>query len=298
MSNIKAIATIVRLPNLIFIFLTQLLVYQFIILGQVESPTLSWLHWFMLALSTIFIATAGYIINDYFDIGIDAVNKPTKVTIERIFKRRTIILWHIVLNLLALIIAGYIAYHFAQVRLLGFQLISILLLLVYSTTFKRKLLIGNLSIALLTSLTLITTAMYEPQFNEWNFSNSNTALLWVYIIFAFIITLIREIVKDVEDIKGDTVQNCKTIPLVWGIEVAKNIVYALHILMFLFLFIITIYFFEQHKILTVYLILFVFMPLLWNLKNIYNAQNSADFHKISSLIKWITLLGILSMVLV
>ncbi|MBK7041315.1 MAG: hypothetical protein IPH46_12825 [Bacteroidetes bacterium] len=86
----------------------------------------------------------------------------------------------------------------------------------YSTTFKRKLIVGNFSIAILTSLTLVTIAMYEPQFELFNIHFQHTKLLWVYIFFSFIITFIREIVKDIEDVKGDTAQHCETIPLVWG----------------------------------------------------------------------------------
>jgi 4-hydroxybenzoate polyprenyltransferase len=298
MNKFKAISTLIRLPNLFFILLTQVLVYLCLILPVIESPTLSYLLWSAFALSTVLIATAGYIINDYFDIGIDAVNKPEKVTIEKIFKRRTIILWHIVLNLIALLISGYIAFAFVKFRFVGLQLFSVFLLLIYSTTFKRKLIVGNISIAILTSFTLITTALYEPKFQVWNYDQPRAKLLWVYIIFAFIITLIREMIKDIEDIKGDSVLKCSTIPLVWGIDRAKQIVFGLHMVMFLFLAIVGVYFFTDNKILISYLFISVFVPLIWNLKKIKEAKTSSDFHKLSSAVKWITLMGILSMLLV
>ena len=298
MTKFKAILTLIRLGNLVFILLTQVLVYLCIIQPVLDRPTLSPVNWSLFALSTLLIAAAGYIINDYFDIGIDAVNKPDKVTIERYFKRRGIILWHIILNVLALLLVGYIAFTFLKLRWVGLQLFSILLLVLYSTTFKRKLIIGNVSIAVLTSFTLITTAWYEPQFELWNTAQPRAKLLWVYIIFAFIITLIREIIKDIEDIKGDSVLKCSTIPLVWGITKAKQIVYGLHFVMFLFLVVVGFHFIKTNLILISYLFLTVFVPLIVSVKKIADAKTSADFHTLSSLIKWITLMGILSMLLV
>lgn len=298
MNKLKAIVTLIRLPNLLFILLTQILVHTCIILPVIASPTLNTTFWSLFAISTVLIATAGYIINDYFDIGIDAVNKPNKVTIEKVFKRRSIILWHIILNLVALILCGYIAFHFIKLRFVGLQLFSVFLLLFYSTTFKRKLIIGNVSIAILTSFTLITTTLYEPKFQVWNYNQPRAKLLWVYIIFAFIITLIREIIKDIEDIKGDSVLDCSTIPLVWGIDKAKQIVYGLHMVMFLFLAIVGVYFFDDNKILMSYLFLTVFIPLIWSLKKTRDAKTSLDFHNLSSAVKWITLMGILSMLLI
>lgn len=297
MKKFKAIITLIRLPNLIFILLTQILVYWCIILPVIEHPTLDVRLWSVFAFSTVLIATAGYIINDYFDIGIDAVNKPDKVTIEKVFRRRSIILWHILLNLIALLLAGYIAFNYIKLRVVTLQLFSIMLLLFYSTTFKRKLIIGNVSIAILTSFTLITTALYEPSFQVWNYDQPRAKLLWVYITFAFIITLIREIIKDIEDIKGDSVLNCSTIPLVWGIDRAKQIVYGLHALMFLFLAVVGYYFFNENKILISYLFTTVFIPLVWNLQKVKQAKTSLKFNKLSSAVKWITLMGILSMLL-
>lgn len=302
MSKLKAIITLIRLPNLVFIFLTQILAYYFIIHSSVlfenSHATLSTVYVLLLCFSTVLIAAAGYIINDYFDIGIDAINKPHKVTIEKIFKRRTIIIWHITLNVIALLIAAYITFYFLQLRLIAIQLLSILLLIFYSTTFKRKLVIGNLTIAFLTSLTLLTIALYEPRFELFNTDFLHSKLLWMYIIFSFIITFIREVIKDIEDVKGDTAQNCETIPLVWGITNAKRIVYFFIGLLVLLLIITNIYFFSINKILVIYLSVSVLVPVIFIYVKISRALNSAEFHNISTYIKLVTLFGIISMVLI
>ena len=302
MQIIKAIVTIIRLPNLVFIFLTQLFAYYFIILPALHSTsqhaTFNDFYVVLLSLSTVLIAAAGYIINDYFDIGIDAINKPNKVTIEKIFKRRTIIIWHIAFNIIAIATAAYIAFYFVQLRYIIIQIISILLLLFYSTTFKRKLIIGNVTIAFLTSLTLLTMAFYEPNFRLFDLKFAHSKILWMYVLFAFLITLIREIIKDIEDVKGDTAQHCETIPLVLGIQTAKNICFVLIVLLEILIVVTSIYFFQFNLFLVVFLAVVVFLPLIFVFQKIVVAANSIDFHKISTYIKLVTLFGILSMIFI
>lgn len=304
MHKIKALFTLIRFPNLVFIFLTQLLAWYQLIQPSIVRQTAGselilsggWL--FVLACSTVLIAAAGYIINDYFDIGIDAVNKPERVTIEKIFKRRSIIVWHVVLNVIALLMAGFIAYHFLLLRVLGFQLLSILLLLVYSTTFKRKLISGNFIISILTALTMLSLAAYEMNFPWFNTSNLFVRLFWLYTAFAFLITFCREVVKDIEDIKGDEVQHCRTIALVWGVQVAKNFVFILCTALIGMIGIAAFNLFQTEPYLVLYWLLFVIMPLLFTMLQLHKATNSIQFHRISSNLKWITLAGILSMLIV
>ena len=257
MNTSKAIITLIRLPNLVFIFLTQLLAYYFIIQPAVvdtgKAPTLPPFYVLLLSFSTVLIATAGYMINDYFDIGIDAINKPGRVTIEKIFKRRTIIFWHVLLNIIGLALASYIAFQFLLLRFALIQLLCILLLVFYSTTFKRKLIIGNFVISILSALTLVTMAFYEPNFELFNVHFQHSKLLWMYVCFSFLITFIREIIKDIEDVKGDTVQNCQTIPLVWGILTAKKITYFFILLLAVLLLVMNSHFFSFNKTLVFFL---------------------------------------------
>lgn len=302
MQKLKAILTLIRFPNLVFIFLTQIIAYYFIIFPAVTKssalPTLNFQSSTLLFISTVLIAAAGYIINDYFDMGIDMVNKPHKMTIEKYFSRRRIIIWHILLNILGLLIAGYIAFHFAKFRYLSIQIICILLLLVYSTTFKRKLISGNLMIAILTSLTLYNTALYEPKFHLYDLKNTDSVSLWTYLLFSFCITLMREIIKDIEDIKGDLVQNCKTIPLVFGINRAKKIIYLIAFILTSIIILSSIYLLHTNIILIISLLIGIVFPLLITLFLLWKANTSKQFHQISTYIKIITFIGILSMTLI
>jgi 4-hydroxybenzoate polyprenyltransferase len=169
---------------------------------------------------------------------------------------------------------------------------------VYSTTFKRKLITGNLIIAVLTSLTLYTTALYEPKFHLYDFKNSYSLALWIYILFSFCITFIREIVKDIEDVKGDLVQQCETIPLVFGINSAKKFVYIIAFILILIIILASLFLMNAHIILISTLIVCIALPLLITMYLLSKSNTSKQFHQISTYIKIITLIGIVTMTLI
>jgi 4-hydroxybenzoate polyprenyltransferase len=295
----RALSILIRLPNLVFIFLTQVLAYYFVLQGdQVGSYSLAPFDFYCLGLSTVFIATAGYIINDYFDIAIDTINKPDRVTIERYFKRRSIIVTHIVLNVVGFLLAAFVAWHSQALRLTSIQGISILLLLVYSTTFKRKLVIGNLIIAVLTAGSLFTIFMYMPKAGHDKVMTYGLKMFWVYVIFSFIITLCREMIKDIEDIKGDGARNCRTIPLVWGIHRAKQLVYGLLLLLIGVMVFVMSIMPAMPILLSISWILLIILPLLITIYFLQKATHAKHFHRVSTYIKWITFAGIISMLLV
>ena len=160
MGYLKSILQLVRFNNLIFIALTQYLVYVFIVVPNVifQKGTLYLMtgnSLFFLIFSTILIAAAGYIINDYFDLRIDYINKPNKIVIDKIISRKTAILLHISLNLVAIICCVLVVKNI-NFKLIFLQFISIFLLIVYSIIFKKKLIVGNLIIALLATMNHIS----------------------------------------------------------------------------------------------------------------------------------------------
>src|SRR5690606_14241475 len=106
--------------------------------------------------STVMIAGAGYIINDYFDIRIDNINRPEKMVLERTIPRRMAIIMHTALNLIALFLAGLVARKAGNYSWLLLQLCCTLLLWFYSTHFKRQFATGNIVVSLLTALTIVT----------------------------------------------------------------------------------------------------------------------------------------------
>lgn len=213
---------LVRWPNLMIIAFTQCIAWWCVIrplpgLQVLQTPAFA-----LLCLSTVLIAAAGYIINDYFDIDIDAINKPSKVILERSIPRRLAIIVHSLLNLIGIALAALIAIPHGHPEWLLLQLFCSLLLWRYSTHWKRQFLIGNLTVALMTALTVLVLLVYEPSLQSTTGATSTgqpspRSVLFVFAFFAFILTWMREIVKDMEDYKGDAAEGCLTMPIRWGL---------------------------------------------------------------------------------
>jgi 4-hydroxybenzoate polyprenyltransferase len=303
---------LIRWPNLLFIALTQALFY-YAVIYPVLPPAydqlrqkLSLAVFVMLVLASVLIAAAGYIINDYFDINIDRVNKPDKMVVEKLIKRRWAIIWHIVLTMAGLTLSLYVGLKTSLIIFFA-NAGCALLLWVYSTTFKKKLLSGNVIISVLTAWTIIVlyfavNTVYLNPFRQHpdiiTAMNQVFKFAALYAGFAFIISLVREVVKDIEDIEGDARYGCKTMPIVWGIPASKVFVGVWMVVLAGSVAIIIIYMLQKGWWLyALYSLVLIIIPLILILKTFYKAQNSQSYHQISSRLKWVMLAGILSMLL-
>ena len=306
MKTIGAFFRLIRWPNLIFIILTQAL-FRYCILPFVyleahpgyEAIKLSEGLFYLLVLASVCIAAAGYIINDYFDENIDLVNKLPKVIIGKFIKRRSAILLHAVLSVIGLLLSLYIGYKLRNPFIPFFNFIAIMLLVFYSSTFKKKILIGNVIISLLTAWTILVLTLAE-----YRFRISPHDIVWqrllkvsfIYAAFAFIISLIREVIKDMEDIEGDLRYGCKTMPIVWGLPVSKVFAGVWIVVLVGTLVAIQLYIIQLGWwISALYTFALITIPCMWVLKKLYKANTPADFHRLSSVIKLIMLAGIISM---
>lgn len=298
MDKLLALLTLIRWPNLVFIALAQLLAFDYIVkIPEWIGISLWYEDAFLLIASTVLIAAAGYMINDYFDIRIDAVNKPERLILSKVISRRAMITWHVILNLIAIALVVKLAYD-NQLRLIAIQLFCITALVVYSMSFKRKLFIGNLLVGLLIGLSILLVGIYEPLFKVLSFEGTNTRLLWLYAIFAFLITLIREIIKDAEDMRGDLREGCRTIPIVYGLRKTKHIINIIYALLLALVVVFIVRLFHEKDILCWYFIIGIILPSFFLLYKIQKAISTKDFARLSSWIKWLTLSGILSMLLI
>lgn len=224
---------LVRWNNLFIVMLTQLLIWYCVLLPlrawTDEQFLLQVTNFSLICLSTVLIAAAGYIINDYFDIKIDAINRPEKAILDREINRRQALIVHSVLNIIALILAGVVALQRGKWHWLWIQLLSTVLLFFYSSHFKRRYVIGNVVVALLTALTVFTLFVYEPALRSFVFRPAILEragailpnpvwVLGIYTGFAFVLTWMREIVKDMEDHIGDAAEGCVTMPIRLGLQ--------------------------------------------------------------------------------
>ena len=231
MEKIKAFLRLARWSNLVFVAFTQWMFYYCILEPIFQSknvqPNIHGNLIYLLMLSYILVAAAGYIINDYFDLNIDQINKPEKVTIDKYIGRRWAIFFHLLFTLSSIAIGIYIDTQ-THVYIMGFcNFLNGLLLFVYSLSFKKKLLVGNLLIAfLLAWVIVVITCCESNQFSILSHNKMiNTQKLLRYTIlyggFAFIINLIREVIKDMEDVEGDRLYGCRTMPISWGMNATK-----------------------------------------------------------------------------
>lgn len=295
-----------------FIIITQVLFYYCIVTPIFESESSVWLNkltpflFWLLVASSVTIAAAGYIINDYFDLNIDQVNKPNAIVVQKLIKRRWAIVWHLLLSLIGVLLAFYVGIRINNILLGLANLACVLLLLFYSTTFKKQLLIGNVIIALLTAWTILVLYFSEVRVMYWNwtpefkhiYQQKITALFKYTIIysgFAFIISVIREVVKDMEDMEGDAKYGCKTMPITWGIPASKVFIGVWLVVLIVSAAIVLIYGVMKGWLLGgLYCAVVIVLPLLLLFRDLYRSVNSNDYHKLSTRIKLVMLTGILS----
>ena len=307
MKAIPAFFRLIRWPNLLFIVLTQAL-FRYFILPFVyrdghegyQNIKLSNSLFFILVLASVCIAGAGYIINDYFDVNIDQVNKSSKVIIGKFIKRRWAIVFHAVLSFAGLVLSMYVGYRLRNIFIPLFNFLAIFILLFYSSTFKKKLLIGNILISLLTAWVILVMTLAE-----YRFRLSPHDIVWqrllklsfIYAGFAFIISLVREVVKDMEDREGDVKYGCTTMPIVWGIPVSKVFVGVWVVVLTGMVMAIQIYVVQLGWWFSaLYSIVTIVIPLIWVMRKLYEANTPKQFHKLSSVIKIIMFAGIISMI--
>jgi 4-hydroxybenzoate polyprenyltransferase len=295
---------LIRWPNLLFIFLAESLFHFFIFkpLYPNLAFTADYPFYFIVATS-ICIAAAGYIINDYFDVNIDQVNKPKMVVVGAHISRRWVIFWHLILSMGGVYLS-LIAFPFQQYLHIHFSnLVTILMLWFYSTNFKRDFLIGNVVIAMLTAWTI--GVVYFSKFTLIQLLNPTqmqTAdlklfkLMLLYSSFAFILTLIREALKDMEDMDGDEKFGCTTMPIAWGLQTTK-----VYVAVWLMVLILVLTFIQLYAIPfgwwmpIIYCIATIIIPLVYVLFKLKDSFSRTDFNRLSKWIKFAMLMGILSM---
>jgi 4-hydroxybenzoate polyprenyltransferase len=263
---------------------------------------MSHLHFFLLVAATAFIAAAGYVINDYFDRKIDLLNKPERVVVSTLMPRRQAMLLHWIFNIAGIGLGSYLAFYVGMPNLGFVFAFSAGLLWFYSTNFSREPVIGNVIVSVLTALVPLMVIMFEIPFLYETYRAkmiytgvSFNRLLWVilsFAAFAFITTMAREIIKDIEDYAGDSASGRETLPIVAGIRWAKLVA-----LFFIFLAAaaaplwVALYMFSWWSL--GYILIFVSLPSLFLAYKLWAAGTPAQYAFASSLQKAVMLTGLL-----
>lgn len=297
---------LIRIQNLLIIAVTQYLIRYFILHPLLEAggyeAQLSNLYFAFLVLSTVLIAAAGYIINDYFDRKTDLINKPGRVIVGRLIRRRYAMAMHIIFSSLGIIIGIFTSFMIGQLKLSIIFVFAAGALWFYSTVYKRQLLVGNIIVSLLVGMVPLLVLVFEMPLllKEYQFYvltrnlNFDFLIVWIgsYSAFAFLINLIREIIKDIEDFEGDAVFGRSTVPIYWGVQTAKWIVTALVVITVLpVLYLLA--FHLSDKVSFIYIVFLVVVPMLFLAFGTLWASSKQQYHILSQVAKLTMLSGLL-----
>jgi 4-hydroxybenzoate polyprenyltransferase len=266
---------LVRYQNLAIIVFTLLFVKYFLI-----SPSLvKFTHeWTLLIFSTVLIAAGGYIINDFYDRKIDEINKPDKVLIGKVFTPNFALYLYAGFNIMAIILGFFTSIYVGLI-----QIFCVLSLYLYAFYLKKIALVGNVLVAFLSALVvLIVNVLYLQHF----------LLVYIFGIFAFFISLIRELIKDIEDIAGDRVGECRTFPILYGILNTKRLIYCIIAIFIATLFAVPYFIFSGQNQVGSLVIVILLLFLIYKL---YKAREKSDFHFLSIFCKLLMLVGMLGM---
>lgn len=299
---------IIRPINLFILALTQLLCRWSItnvpfLEGLNIHPMLNDTYFGLLVLSTIVIAAGGYIINDISDVDIDRVNKPNKVIINKYISESFAMKIYMFLSLFGIVLGGILAWHIEMKELIMLHVMMVAFLFFYANYLKSKLLIGNLVVAFCASFSILIIIFFDldhvHDMNEGQglvYLGSYAALI-CYSFFAFLTTLMREIIKDIEDKIGDQDFDCKTIPIVWGDKIAKVIVSLLNIILMAMLGVFILLFVQNQymKGIVVVVVMLLLPSVLFQIK-LVKANEKKEFSFLSLVLKINMLLGIFTLI--
>ena len=304
--------SLLRVPNLVIIILTQYLlgygIIRPVMMMQDVEPALGNINFFILVLITLFVAAGGYLINDHFDVNTDRKNKPGKNMLEGRIPVRLAIRVYYVLNGIAIIAGFYLAYLSGSFQL-GLIFPAIIgLLWFYSSRYQRMPLWGNLIIALLSATVVLIIWLFEffMLLNEGEAFvriigqlEAINAFVWAYALFAFLVSLLREILKDIQDMKGDMSSGFRTIPVIWGVKTGRMISGLLVILVIALLGLAQYFLYSKGFLLPFwYLMIAVQSILVYLLVQLIVTKTDEAYGFLANTAKIIMVAGILSMELI
>lgn len=274
--------SIVRGYNILVIVIAQYLTAIYILAPQLAvKEVLFDLNLLMLVLASSSAIAAGYIINSFYDREKDLINRPRKSMLDRLVSQRTKLTSYFVLNFISVFFASYVSF-----RAVVFFSLYIFGIWFYSHKLKKYPFIGNLVAATLAVIPFFAVFIYYKNFD---------LVIFVHATFLFIIIAMRELVKDLENLKGDLAQNYRTIPVVYGEKISKNMLTVLCLLTLLPIYLLTTRFdigYMDYFFYGSIFALIVFIILLWK------SDKKLHYVVLHNILKFIIVIGVFSIVLI
>ncbi|MCR5554429.1 MAG: UbiA family prenyltransferase [Bacteroidales bacterium] len=293
---IKAYWRLFRGTNLLILLLTLILLQYSLV--HVADTAAFHVNWMWLILSVILIAASGNCINDCEDTVADAVNKGEQCVVGKRISIKTVKQIYTILTFIGLIIAIFPACQIHSIAFYSCFLLSAIGLYLYAKYLKRIALVGNILIAILTAAPLLLSCWFSYVVLEGQMGKNAVYIYLIYSGFAFLLTLIREVIKVVEDEEGDKVAGYQTLVIKIGVKKTNWILLALEtvntIAMALF---VAVFAIEKWWILLIYALLLLLLPSIALMVKTCLASTKNDYHLLSSQVKLLMLAGVLSCVL-
>ena len=295
---------LIRYQNLLLLAFMQL-IFRYGFLKFQDIPlALNHFQYGLLVLSTVLIAAAGYIINDILDQETDYDNSPENVIVGKDISEKAAYNFYFVLNILGVGIGFYLANVIQKPSFTGAFIIVSATLYMYATSLKQMLLVGNIVVALLLSFSVLIIGLFDllPATYDGNREVMGTMfkMLIHYAVFSFIVNLIREIVKDMEDVDGDYNHGMRTLPICIGIDKTAKVILFLSI----FATLILLWYINSYLMsyslyyAAVYGLIFIVAPMVFFVVKIWSAKSKEEFHLLSTVLKWVIFFGILSILVI
>ena len=307
---IKPYLQLLRVGNLTFVAILLYVMEKWVATPLLQreqfGELMPWWILTLLIVSVVGIAAGGYVINDYFDVKIDRINRPDNLVVTRIISRDAAM--NLFYGLTAVgVIAGTVVAWWAHSWTLLFTYVVIPgLLWFYSASYKRMFLIGNLVVAFASAIVPLLVAIANADYLHHLYQNAlayspiiGELYVWTggFAAFAFLLTWVREIVKDIEDIEGDREMECRTLPIVWGDKVAKIIatllLMAIAILIVYMLFAVLPFSHEWKSLPARYVVFGLIVPILCSIVLLWAANSRTEYHRVQTIIKFAMFMGML-----
>lgn len=283
---------LIRLPNLIIVALTQAILYFHLLfpyLQHYQIPSVFQFSSFVLfSFVTVVISAAGYIINDITDVRVDLINKPDRVVINKSISLQTGYWLYFCACLIGYATSLFLAFEVEQLALVNIYILAVGGLYWYSNTLKKKALLGNILVAIYCAGVAgilwfaDRNAIQMLQKLDPDAAYKVKSVFMAYMVFAFLVTFYRELIKDMEDLKGDERRKYRTAPILWGMGAAKTIAFTIGMILSCSIII------AAWKVVPPFLALLA-LPVLFSLFLLRKARNTADYHQLSLFTKWLML---------
>ncbi|RAJ27620.1 4-hydroxybenzoate polyprenyltransferase [Gelidibacter algens] len=299
------ILNLIRWKNLLMIAFVQLLIkyalFEPFLNTTALTTTLNDFGFGLLMLSTLCIAAAGNIINDIYDIETDVINRPSKVIVGTSISEKTAYTLFIIFNVIGVLLGFYLSHLVGRSGFFAIFVGISALLYVYTSYLKQTLLLGNIVVSVMVALSILIVGIFEliPVITTQNQATQLTffKILLDYALFAFLINLVREIIKDLEDVDGDYKASMNTIPIVIGRERASKVAFVLALVpLFGSIYYVATYLFT-YEIFIGYFLVAIIAPLIYIAIRTFSAKSKKHYHHISNMLKLVMLLGMLSLLL-